>query len=156
MKNEGLSIFLDRCNFFFTLTAKCKGCDLIPRIGLLSETGLCVSCVDKRICAKCTRYLGPHLYAGDEARCNACIRKATQQGGARIYKSLGGAVIEKILTEDDENERTFKSTSTDTTTRSDLSSPMLWRSSCKFNNFFLYWNYTLFIICCFKLKSNFL
>ena len=102
MKNEGLSIFLDRCKIF-TLTARCKGCDLIPRIGVLSETGLSVSCVDKRKCVKCSRYLGPHLYAGDETRCNNCIRKATQQGGATTYKSLEGAVIEKIPTEDDEN-----------------------------------------------------
>ena len=85
------------------LTARCKGCDLIPRIGLLSEIGLCVYCIDKRKCAKCARYLGPHLYAGDETRCNTCIRKATQQGGATTYKSLGGAVVEKILREDDEN-----------------------------------------------------
>ena len=80
-----------------------KGCDLIPRIGVLSKTRLCVSCVDKRKCLKCARYLGPHLYAGDETRCNTCIRKATQQGGATTYKSLGGAVTETILTEDNEN-----------------------------------------------------
>ena len=86
------------------LTARFKGCDLIPRIGVLSETGLCVSRVDKRKCVKCARCLGPNLYAGDETRCNTCISKATQQGGATTYKSLGGAVIEKILTEDDENE----------------------------------------------------
>ena len=65
--------------------------------------GLYVSCVEKRKCAKCARYLDPHLYAGDETRCNTCIRKATQQGGATTYKSLGGAVIEKILRQDNEN-----------------------------------------------------
>ena len=52
---------------------------------------------------KCTRYLGPHLYAGDETRCNTFIRKATQQGGAATCKLLGDAVIEMILTEDSEN-----------------------------------------------------
>ena len=52
---------------------------------------------------KCARYLGPHLYAGDETRCNTYIRKATQQGGATTYKSFVGTMIEKILTEDDEN-----------------------------------------------------
>ena len=52
---------------------------------------------------ECARYLGPHLYAGDETQCNTYIRKTTQQGGATTYKSLGGAVIEKILTEDNEN-----------------------------------------------------
>ena len=102
MKNEGLSIFQIDATFF-TLTARRKGCDLIPRIGVLSEIGLCVSCVDKRKCAKYARYLGPHLYAGDETRCSTCIRKATQQGGATTYKSLGGAVIEKIISEHDEN-----------------------------------------------------
>ena len=79
------------------------GCDLIPRIGVLSDISLCVYCIDKRKCTKCARYLGPHLYAGDETRCNTCIRKSTQQGGVTTYKSLGGAVIEKILREDDEN-----------------------------------------------------
>ena len=103
MKKEGLSIFQVDAKLF-TLTARCKGCDLIPRIGVLSETGLCVSCVDKRKSVKCTRYLGPHLYAGDETRCNTCVRKANQQGGATTYKSLGGTVIEKILTQDNENE----------------------------------------------------
>ena len=102
MKNEVLSISKIDANFSH-FTARLKGCDLIPRIGVLSPTGLCVSCVDKCKCMKCARYLGPHLYAGDETQCNTCIRKTTQLGGATTYKSLEGAVIEKILTEDNEN-----------------------------------------------------
>ena len=64
--------------------------------------------MDKRKCVKCSRYLGPHFYTGDETRCNTCIRKATQQGGATTYKSLGGEVIEKILTEGNENGADFQ------------------------------------------------
>ena len=56
MKNEGLSIFKIDTNVSH-LRARCMGCDLIPRIGALSPIGLCVSCIDKRECVKCARYL---------------------------------------------------------------------------------------------------
>ena len=87
MKNEGLNIF-NIVVHFSHLTARCKGCDIIPRIGALSPTGLYVFCVDKRKC---------------ETRYNTCICKTSQQGGGTPYKSLGGVVIGKILTEDNEN-----------------------------------------------------
>ena len=81
-------------------------CDLIPRIGALFPSGLCVSCVDTRKCVKCVkcaRNLGPYLYAGNETRCNTCIRKTSQQGSGMTNKSLGGAVIDKIRTGDNAN-----------------------------------------------------
>ena len=52
---------------------------------------------------KCVLYLGPYVHALNETRCNTCIRKTSQHGGVTTYKSLGGTLIDKILTEDNAN-----------------------------------------------------
>ena len=79
----------------------CKGCNIIPRSGLLSDNKLCSSCASKQRCINCNRYLGLHLYADAEKRCQACVRKLTQFGYGvekSIYKSLGDTVEEHIVT----------------------------------------------------------
>ena len=81
--------------------AWCRGCNIIPRSGLLSDNELCSSCVNKQRCISCNRYLGLHLYADGEKRCHACIRKSTQLGSGVekfIHKSLGDTVEEHIVT----------------------------------------------------------
>ena len=83
--------------------ASCRGCNIIPRSGLLSDNELCSPC--KQRCINCNRYLGLHLYANGEKRCHACVRKSTQFGcGVEnyIYKSLGDTVEEHIVTGDDD------------------------------------------------------
>ena len=60
--------------------ASCRGCNIIPRSGLLSDNELCSSCANKQRCISCNRYLGLHLYADDEKICHACVRKSTQFG----------------------------------------------------------------------------
>ena len=81
--------------------ASCRGCNIIPRSGLLSDNELCSSCASKQRCINCNRYLGLHLYADAEKRCQACVRKLTQFGYGvekSIYKSLGDTVEEHIVT----------------------------------------------------------
>ena len=81
--------------------ASCRGCNIIPRSGLLSDNELCSSCANKLRCISCNRYLGLHLYADDDTRCHACVRKSTQFGSGvekSIYKSLGDTVEEHIVT----------------------------------------------------------
>ena len=85
--------------------ASCRGCNIIPRSGLLSENKLCRSCANKQRCINCKWYLGLHLYADIEKRCHACIRKSTQCGSGvekSIYKSLGDTVLEHIVTGGDD------------------------------------------------------
>ena len=60
--------------------ASCRGCNIIPRSGLLSDNELCSSCDNKQRCISCNRYLGLHLYADGEKRCHACVRKSNQFG----------------------------------------------------------------------------
>ena len=56
----------------------CRGCNIIPRSGLLSDNELCSSCANKQRCISCNRYLDLHLYADREKRCHDCVRKSTQ------------------------------------------------------------------------------
>ena len=81
--------------------ASCRGCNIIPRSGLLSDNELCGSCANKQRCISCNRYLGLHLYADDDKRCHACVRKSTQFGSGvekSIYKSFRDTVEEHIVT----------------------------------------------------------
>ena len=55
--------------------ASCRGCNIIPRSGLLSDNELCSLCDGKQRCINCNRYLGLHLYADGEKRYHACVRK---------------------------------------------------------------------------------
>ena len=51
--------------------ASCRGCNIIPRSGLMSDNELFSSCASKQRCINCNRYLGLHLYADDEKTCHA-------------------------------------------------------------------------------------
>ena len=85
--------------------ASCRGCNIIRRNGLLRDNELCSSCANKQRCISSNRYLGLHLYADDENRCHACVRKSTQFGsgiGKSIYKSLGDTIEEHIITGGDD------------------------------------------------------
>ena len=82
-----------------------RGGNIIPRSGLLSDNELCSSCASKQHCINYNRYLGLHLYADAEKRCQACARKLTQFGSGvekSIYKSLGDTVEDHIVTGDDD------------------------------------------------------
>ena len=88
--------------------ASCRGCNIIPRSGLMSENKLCSSCANKQRCISCNRYLGLHIYADDEKRCRACMKKSTQFGagiGKSIYKFLGDTVEEHIVTGGDDQSK---------------------------------------------------
>ena len=88
--------------------ASCRGCNIIPRSGLLSDTELCSSCACKQRCINCNRYLGLHLYAVCEKRCHACVRMATQFSSGvekSIYKSLRDTVEEHIVTGGDDQSK---------------------------------------------------
>ena len=81
--------------------ASCRGCNIIPRSGLLSDNELCGSCASKQRCISCNRYLRLHLYADGGRRCHACVRKSTQFGSGvekSFYISLGDTVEEHIVT----------------------------------------------------------
>ena len=84
----------------------CRGCNIIPRSGLLSDNELCSSCFNKQRFISCNRYFGLRLYADGEKRCQACVTKLTQFGSGvekSIYKSLGNTAEEHIVTGDDQS-----------------------------------------------------
>ena len=64
--------------------ASCRGCNVIPRRGLLSDNELFCSCACKQRCIKCNRYLGLYVYADDEKRYHTCVRKSTQIGSVDL------------------------------------------------------------------------
>ena len=85
--------------------ASCRGCNIIPRNGLLSDNKLCSSCACKQRCINRNKYLGLHLYAHDQKRCHACVTKSTKIGSGvanPIYKSIGDTVEEHIVTGGDD------------------------------------------------------
>ena len=85
--------------------ASCRGCNIIPRSGLLRDNELCRSRANKQRCISCNRYLGLHLYAGGWKISHACVRKSTQFGSGvkkSIYKYLGDTVEEHIVTGGDD------------------------------------------------------
>ena len=85
--------------------SSCRGCNIIPLSGLLSDNELCSSCANKQRCISCNQYLGLHLYADDDKRCHACVRKSTQFGSGvekSIYKFLGDTVKDHIVTGGDD------------------------------------------------------
>ena len=85
--------------------ASCRGCNIIPRSGLLSDNELCSSCANEQRCITCNPYFGLHLYAHGEKRCHACVRKSTQCGSGvekSIYKTIGDTVEEHIVTGGDD------------------------------------------------------
>ena len=53
--------------------ASCRGCNIIPRSGLLSDNELCSSCACKQRCINFNRYFELHLYVDDEEGCHACV-----------------------------------------------------------------------------------
>ena len=66
----------------------------------MSDNKLCSLCASNQRCFNCNRYLGLHLYADDDKRCHACVRKSTKfRSGVEksIYKSLGDTVEEHIV-----------------------------------------------------------
>ena len=85
--------------------ASCRGCNIKPRSGLLSDNELCSSCANKQRCVNCKRYLSLHLYADGEERYHACVMKSIQCGSGvekSIYKSLGDTVEEHIVSGGDD------------------------------------------------------
>ena len=85
--------------------ASCRGCNIIPHSGLLSDNELCRSRACKQRGISCNRYLRLHLYADGGRRCHACVRKSTQFGSGvekSINKSLGDTVEEHIVTGGDD------------------------------------------------------
>ena len=85
--------------------ASCRGCNIIPQNGLLSDNKLCSSCACKQRQINRNKYLGLHLYDHDEKRCHACVTKSTQIGSGVekfIYKSIGDTVEEHIVTGGDD------------------------------------------------------
>ena len=66
----------------------------------------------------CRRYLGPHLYSdGDGSKCNACVKKSTQRGGATAYNALRDTMEENVIDGGDDQSLEFFIHSHDETIR---------------------------------------